>query len=64
MAEKNDALEVINALLVVIDGKDHYTMSHSLLVMDYSQFIAKKLSLGKKEQEKRLTLMFLNCSIF
>jgi putative nucleotidyltransferase with HDIG domain len=51
MAENHDILEVINALLMVIDGKDHYTMSHSLLVMDYGQSIAEKLQLPKKEQE-------------
>ena len=51
MAEKDDVLEVINALLMVIDGKDHYTMSHSLLVMDYGQSIAKKLRLTEKEQK-------------
>ncbi len=48
---KNEILEIINALLMVIDGKDHYTMSHSLLVMDYSQAIARKLNLADKEQE-------------
>ena len=51
MAKKHDILEVINALLMVIDGKDHYTMSHSLLVMDYAQSIAKKLRLTEKEQK-------------
>ena len=51
MAKKHDILEVINALLMVIDGKDHYTMSHSLLVMDYAQSIAEKLKLSKKEQK-------------
>jgi putative nucleotidyltransferase with HDIG domain len=51
MANKQDILEVINALLMVIDEKDHYTMSHSLKVMDYAQTIAKKLGLPRKEQE-------------
>src|SRR5450830_1368591 len=51
MAKKNDVFEIINALLMVIDGKDHYTMSHSLSVMDYAQFIARKLGLSKKEQQ-------------
>ncbi|MFA5393186.1 MAG: HD domain-containing phosphohydrolase [Candidatus Ratteibacteria bacterium] len=51
MDNKQDILEVINALLMVIDIKDHYTMSHSLLVMDYAQSIAEKLKLPKKEQQ-------------
>ena len=51
MAKNRDVLEVINALLMVIDGKDHYTMSHSLLVMDYAQSVARRLGLPKKEQE-------------
>ena len=51
MVKKNDILEIMNTLLMVIDCKDHYTMSHSLLVMDYAQFIAEKLGLSKKEQQ-------------
>lgn len=51
MAEDKDILEIVNALLMVIDGKDHYTMSHSLLVMDYTQLIAVRLGLSKREQK-------------
>ncbi len=60
VAKKRDILEVINALLMVIDGKDHYTMSHSLLVMDYAQSIARKLGLPKKEQETIRFAAFLH----
>ncbi len=60
MAEKKEILEIINALLMVIDGKDHYTMSHSLLVMDYAQLITIKLGLSKKEQENIRFAAFLH----
>jgi putative nucleotidyltransferase with HDIG domain len=60
MAEQNDVLEIINALLMVIDGKDHYTMSHSLLVMDYAQSITRKLGLSEKEQQTIRFAAFLH----
>jgi len=51
MNKKREILEIINALLMVIDGKDHYTMSHSLQVMDYAQLIAGLMHLPKRQQE-------------
>ncbi|HNQ35930.1 MAG TPA: HD-GYP domain-containing protein [bacterium] len=51
MLKKKDFLETINALLMVIDGKDHYTMYHSLEVMDYAHAFAKELGLPRKERE-------------
>jgi len=60
MTKRFDVLEIINALLMVIDGKDHYTMSHSLLVMDYAQSIARKLGLSKKEQQTIRFAAFLH----
>jgi putative nucleotidyltransferase with HDIG domain len=60
MNAKRDSLEVINALLMVIDAKDHYTMAHSLQVMDYAHLIARELNLSQQEQEAVRVAGFLH----
>ena len=60
MAIKRECLEVVNVLLMVIDGKDHYTLSHSLEVMDFSQLLARRLKLSVREQETIRLSSFLH----